>query len=185
MSVDLFAAIELRSSCAIFSAMSIATDFFRLGCRRPIRPLTALFCLGLMTQLAALEDDYRCNYILGDWTGVYESDGLSFPEDSYRYDSAYDEDGSLIIDFQFLNGDEEDRHEGFWTCEEGVLTTGLINSWGETLLFQYRIVEISQDAWTYELISPWPNAPVFHAKRAPARAMSPEIFDRLLDNRAD
>lgn len=124
-------------------------------------------------------DAWACDYVLGDWSGIYRWDGSTYPEDDYQFDSAYDEDGSVIIDFVFLESGVEDRHEGFWTCEDGVLTTGLINEFGENLLFQYRILEIDRSSWTYQLISPFPNAPVFHAQRAPARRMSPEIFDRL------
>ena len=138
-----------------------------------------LAALGAGSASANELDDFACDYVLGDWTGVYRWDGAAYPEDDYRFDSAYDEDGSVIIDFVFLESGIEDRHEGFWTCEDGVLTTGLLNENGANLLFQYQILEIDRQTWVYQLISPFPDAPVFHAERAGPRRMSPEIFDRL------
>lgn len=123
--------------------------------------------------------DNRCDLILGDWSGVYIDDGSSWFQGSYQFDGAYDEDGSAIIDFTFLDSDETDRHEGYWLCENGVLTTGLATRFGGSVLYHYEIIEISQTEWTYRLIDPNPGAPVFHAKRVGARTMIPEIFNSL------
>lgn len=123
--------------------------------------------------------DYRCEMILGDWSGVYLDDGTSWLSGSYQFDGAYDEDGSVIIDFNFLDSDETDRHEGYWLCDNGVLTTGLATRLGGSILYHYQILDINQDSWTYRLISPEPGAPTFHAKRVGARIMIPEIFNSL------
>lgn len=139
----------------------------------------------LATELAAqvaTPPDYRCDLILGDWSGVYIDDGTSWLMGSYQFDGAYDEDGSVIIDFAFLDSDETDRHEGYWLCENGILTTGLVTRWGGSVVYHYQILEIDQNSWTYRLISPEPNPPVFTARRVGARTMKPEIFDPLRSN---
>ena len=137
--------------------------------------LATLFC-----NLSFAQDaDYRCDLILGDWTGIYEDDGSSWLRGSYQFDSTYDEDGSVLIDFDFLDSDETDRHEGYWLCENGILTTGLVTRFGGSILYHYQILDIDQNNWTYKIISPDPGAPTFYANRAGARIMNPEIFDAL------
>jgi hypothetical protein len=123
--------------------------------------------------------NYRCDLILGDWRGVYEDKGTSWLVGSYQFDGAYDEDGSVIIDFEFLDLEETDRHEGHWLCENGILTTGLATRWGGSVLYHYQIIDINQNDWTYRLISPEAGAPTFFATRVGARLMTPEIFDTL------
>ena len=128
-------------------------------------------------SMAQEQADYRCDLILGDWSGVYIDDGSGWLRGSYQFDSAYDEDGSAIIDFTFIDSEETDRHEGYWLCENGVLTTGLATRWGGSVLYHYEIVEIDRTNWTYRLIDPDPRAPIFRATRVGARTMVPEIFD--------
>lgn len=139
--------------------------------------LYLVFAVGEAT--AQEQSDYRCDLLLGDWSGVYIDDGSSWFEGSYQFDGAYDEDGSVIIDFTFLDSDETDRHEGYWLCKNGVLTTGLATRFGGSVLYHYEILEIDRSSWTYRLIDPDPRAPVFTAVRVGARTMTPEIFDSL------
>jgi hypothetical protein len=149
-------------------------------CRQRWIFLSAIFAL-VWNSFAVAQDqpDYRCDLILGDWSGIYIDDGSSWFEGNYQFDGAYDEDGSVIIDFTFLDSEETDRHEGYWLCDNGVLTTGLATRWGGSVLYHYEIIDIDQDSWTYRLISPDPRAPIFRAKRVGARTMNPEIFDSL------
>ncbi len=140
----------------------------------------ALSLLVMMSQTSAKDQpDFRCDLILGDWSGIYEDTGTSWLVGSYQFDGAYDEDGSVIIDFNFLDSDESDRHEGYWLCENGILTTGLATRFGGSILYHYQILDINQDNWTYKLISPQAGAPTFFANRVGARAMVPEIFNTL------
>lgn len=146
-----------------------------------IAAICLLTCLSplLNSAFAQEQPDYRCDLILGDWSGVYEDNGTSWLVGSYQFDGAYDEDGSVIIDFTFLDSDETDRHEGYWLCENGILTTGLATRMGGSVLYHYQILNIDQDSWTYRLISPQAGAPTFYASRVGARPMIPEIFDTL------
>lgn len=139
--------------------------------------LYLVFTVG--SSVAQDQPDYRCDLILGDWSGVYIDEGTSWFDGNYQFDGAYDEDGSVIIDFTFLDSDQTDRHEGYWLCDNGVLTTGLATRWGGSVLYHYEILEIDRSSWTYRLIDPDPRAPVFTAARVGARTMTPEIFDLL------
>ena len=138
-------------------------------------------CVFLPVGVVAAQEvqDYRCDLILGDWSGIYIDEGNSWFQGNYQFDGAYDEDGSVIIDFTFLDSDETDRHEGYWLCENGVVTTGLATLFGGSVLYHYEILAIDRSSWTYRLIDPDPRAPVFTAARVGARTMNPEIFDLL------
>ena len=137
-----------------------------------------VFCLSSVLH-AQEENDYQCSLILGDWTGIYRDDGTSWLRGSYQFDSSYDEDGSVIIDFDYIDSDESDRHEGYWLCENGILTTGLATRYGGSILYHYQIHDINQDTWNYQLISAGFGSPTFHANRVGARLKGPEIFDIL------
>lgn len=127
--------------------------------------------------LAQDEADYRCELMLGDWSGVHEQEG----DRSYRFDAALDEDGSIMVDFDYFDAGTTDRHEGYWLCDNGVFTTGMLTRGGGSILYHYQILDIDQASMTYRQISPGPDYPIFHSMRVGARPMTPELFDRLND----
>lgn len=117
--------------------------------------------------------DYRCELILGDWSGIYEEDGNQV----YQFDSALDEDGSILVDFKYFDSGETDRHEGYWLCDDGILTTRMITRWGGSILYHYEILHIDRERMDYRMISPRGAFDTFSSIRVGARPMLPELFD--------
>jgi len=120
----------------------------------------------------------NCELIIGDWQGTYRAGASSFLSEDYSFRGAYDESGVVMIDFTFFDSGERDRHEGYWYCQDGVLTTALVNQVGSPILFQYRILEIGPMTWRYQLLSVRPDAPVFEASRSSPSAMTPQLLDQ-------
>ncbi len=93
-----------------------------------------------------------------------------------------------MIDFSFFDDGEVDRHEGYWYCQDNILTTVLVSAAGTPILFQYHILALTADHWRYQLVSNLPGAPLFDAYRMVPSAMTPKFldhyprafFDRLL-----
>ena len=130
-----------------------------------------------VSSTASAQEDPSCDFVLGNWAGVFDEPN-SFLLNPYRFESSYDEDGTVIIDFFFLDSAQTDRHEGIWSCENGIVTTGLLSRSLQPVLYQYRILDISLDEWRYQLIAPFADAPIFHADRAPSRLIRPEILGK-------
>lgn len=147
-----------------------------------------LFLAWSNTQAQPLEPRNACELVVGDWQGTFRRGPTSFLQDDYSFRGAYDENGVVMIDFVFFDTGARDRHEGYWYCEDNLLTTALVNPVGTPILFQYRILEISPANWRYQLLSLRPDAPVFNASRTAPSAMTPQLlqdyprsfFDALL-----
>lgn len=121
-------------------------------------------------ELPAIEG-FDCDLLLGDWSGVYENVNGG----GYRFDSALDEDGSIIVDFHYFDGGS-DRHEGYWECGNSILTTGMITRYGGSILYQYQILSLDRVSMSYRQIN---NGINFYSERVNARVMDPEIHDAL------
>lgn len=122
--------------------------------------------------------DDPCELVVGDWQGTYRAGSSGFLMEDYSFRGAYDENGVVMIDFTFFDNGARDRHEGYWYCQDNVLTTVLVNPVGTAILFQYRILEITSDHWRYQLLSSRPDAPVFDAARTAPSAMTPQLLDQ-------
>ena len=134
--------------------------------------LCAIFFASVPAE-AQDKTDYRCDLVLGDWTGIYTHEGNRI----YQFDSALDEDGSIIVDFAYFDTGRTDRHEGYWLCKDGVLTTGMATRYGGSLIYHYQILDIDEDSMDYKMIAPAGVFDTFHSTRVGARIMTPEIFD--------
>lgn len=115
--------------------------------------------------------------IAGDWQGTYHAQPSGFIAEDYSFRGAYDENGVVMIDFTFFSSGVRDRHEGYWYCQDNILTTALVSKGGTPILFQYRILEMTPTTWRYQLLSPRPDAPVFEADRMPPGAMTPQFLE--------
>mgnify|MGYP001084892713 CR=1 FL=1 len=122
--------------------------------------------------LAEEDKSNWCELILGDWSGVHE------PTDDrhYRFDAALDEDGSIMVDFDYYEIGETDRHEGYWECQDDIFTTGMATRYGGSILYQYQILHIDQESMTYKSLTPILGFNTYHSKRVGARTMTPELF---------
>lgn len=145
--------------------------FFKLYLLRPLALVNILVALGALADEQS--PDYRCELILGDWSGIYEEDGNQI----YQFDSALDEDGSIMVDFRYFNSGETDRHEGYWLCDNGILTTGMVTRWGGSILYHYEILYIDRERMDYRMVSPRGAFDSFSSRRVGARPMLPEILD--------
>ena len=126
---------------------------------------------GAFGQESQVLEDIDCDLLLGDWSGVYdESNG-----EGYRFDSALDEDGSIIVDFHYFGGGS-DRHEGYWDCENNILTTGMITRYGGSILYHYQILRVDRVSMSYRQLD---SGISFYSERVGARIMNPEIYDAL------
>jgi hypothetical protein len=139
--------------------------------------LTLLICgSSVQAQQLAAQDD-PCELIVGDWQGTYRAGSSGFISEDYSFHGAYDENGVVMIDFTFFDGGGIDRHEGYWYCQNNVLTTALAGLGGSPILFQYRILDISPTKWRYQLLSTRPDAPVFEAQRIAPSSMTPQFLE--------
>lgn len=141
-----------------------------------------LFVLALticctFTQTPVLAELDPCELIIGDWQGTYRANTSSFISEDYSFHGAYDENGVVMIDFTFFESGGTDRHEGYWYCQDNILTTALAGRGGAPILFQYRILDISPEKWRYQLLSTRPDAPVFEAARTAPSSMTPQFLD--------
>ena len=136
-----------------------------------------VLCLFIVASSAIAQNqpDYRCDLLLGDWSGVYVHEGSPI----YKFDSALDEDGSILVDFEYFDTGRTNRHEGYWLCENGILTTGMATRYGGSLVYHYQIVDIDEKSMDYKMIAPAGVFDTFHSIRVGARIMTPEIFDTL------
>lgn len=122
--------------------------------------------------IAENSDDYSCELLLGNWSGEYElADGTI-----YRFDSALDEDGSIMVDFDYYEIGQRSRHEGSWLCENNILTTSMLTSDGGFVMYQYLILEIDESSMSYRDIYPGVHQNSFYSVRVGAQPMFPEIF---------
>lgn len=135
----------------------------------------SIICGSVQAQSFAEYDP--CELVVGDWQGVYRAGSSAFISEDYSFHGAYDENGVVMIDFDFFDSGGKDRHEGYWYCQDKVLTTALVGPAGTPILFQYRILEISPSTWRYQLLSTRPDAPVFEASRMAPSSMTPQFLE--------
>ena len=140
--------------------------------------LIALLIYGSFVQAQQLaEQDDPCELIVGDWQGTYRAGSSGFISEDYSFHGAFDENGMVMIDFTFFDSGGIDRHEGYWYCQDNVLTTALAGLGGTPILFQYRILDISPTKWRYQLLSMRPDAPVFDTQRTAPSSMTPQFLE--------
>ena len=124
-----------------------------------------------MTSLAQEKEPVDCDLLLGHWQGVHYYDENQ--DSGYWFTTSYDEDGTLIVEFDFFPNGHTDKQVGSWECENGVLMTAVYSEnekyWE---YFQYLVIELNQ---TDRVLRSLSGGNVFHSRRVEARLMTPEI----------
>jgi hypothetical protein len=125
-------------------------------------------CASNSPESSLVSNEDICEALPGVWEGAYEpeSSGASI---SYQFELEPSGRFSALGVHTSPDGKKQkERQIGVWKCKGNVYVTKARNSSGKGMVYQYRVLEISQNHMKYQNFMGENNGPVFEARRTNA-----------------